>query len=230
MHTSDDPADRIPHTAIQLVRRAAELEFDAIAITLHDLQIDSPALDRAARDMGLVLLPGVERTVEGRHVLLINFPADARAATAEQLADLKRQHPAGLVIAPHPFYPLPNCPRPLLARHADLFDAIEFNGCYASVLNFNKKAERWARQRGKPLVGCSDAHRLHLLGMTYSLVDAEGRDADAICAAVKRGAVQVRTRPLSATGLVTYLARMTLAGHRRAPADAHETLNAGHAE
>jgi hypothetical protein len=100
-------------------------------------------------------------------------------------------------------------------RHASLFDAVEYNGCHTSVLNFNRRAVRWAQAHGQPIVGCSDTHRLDVLGLTYSLVDA-ARSADDICAAVKEGRLQVKARPLSSVKLVSYLARMTLGGHQPA--------------
>jgi histidinol phosphatase-like PHP family hydrolase len=34
-HTADDPADLIPHSTIELIERAADLGFGALAITLH---------------------------------------------------------------------------------------------------------------------------------------------------------------------------------------------------
>ena len=39
-HTSDDPADWIPHSARELIDRAAAQGYDAVAITLHDHQAD----------------------------------------------------------------------------------------------------------------------------------------------------------------------------------------------
>ena len=62
LHTSEDPRDVIAHDAYALIERALELGFDAIALTLHDRQIADPRLFDYARDHGLTLLPGVERT------------------------------------------------------------------------------------------------------------------------------------------------------------------------
>jgi sodium-dependent dicarboxylate transporter 2/3/5 len=39
-HTADDPIDQIRHSTRALIDRAAALEFDALAITLHDRQLD----------------------------------------------------------------------------------------------------------------------------------------------------------------------------------------------
>src|SRR5688572_29265786 len=195
-HTSDDPADWIPHSAHALIDRAAALGYDALAITLHDKQFDVRSLAPYAAERGIVLIPGVEKTIEGRHVLLLNFPAGTEEVeTFADLAELKRRH-RGLVVAPHPFFPMPSCLLGKMNRHANLFDAIEYNAMYTGSLNFNRAAERWASRHGKPMVGNGDVHRLEQLGTTYSLVDAD-RDAGSICDAIAAGRVRVVTRPLS---------------------------------
>ena len=195
-HTSDDPVDRIPHTTTALIDRAAALGYGALAITLHERQLDTRALRPYAAERGIVLVPGIERTVEGRHVLLLNFERGAEEVrTFDDLARLKRRQ-AGLVVAPHPFFPAPSCLWGQLDRHAALFDAVEYNAMFTASLNFNRRAERWADRHGKPLVGNGDVHRLRQLGTTFSLVDAEP-DPGAICAAVAAGRVQVVARPLS---------------------------------
>src|SRR5688500_16506406 len=149
-HTSADPHDFIPHSTTELIDRAAELGYGALAITLHDSQLDIRGVRDYARDRGVTLISGVERSVAGKHVLLLNFSAEAETTdTFEKLARLRQSQPAGLVIAPHPFYPARCCVGRLLEQHADLFDAVEFNAFYTSTLNhFNKKAVSWARRVG----------------------------------------------------------------------------------
>jgi predicted metal-dependent phosphoesterase TrpH len=210
-HSADDPVDRIPHTTLELIDRAASLGYDALAITLHDRQLDVDRFAAYAADRGLVLIPGVEQTVEGRHVLLLNFAAGAdQVRTFGDLARLKARQP-GLVIAPHPFFPGTVCLGRDLERHADLFDAVECNAMYARGANFNRRAQRWARRHGKPLVGNCDVHRLWQLGTTYSLVDASP-DADAICAAIAAGHVQVESRALSWMEVARVMAMMLRGG------------------
>ncbi len=220
-HTSDDPLDPIPYSSCELIDRAAALGYDALAVTLHDRQLDVAPLASYAAERGIVLIPGIERTIEGRHVLLLNFsPAAEDVRSFDDLARLK-QREEGLVVAPHPYFPAPSSLFGRLSRHADLFDAVEYNAMYAAGLNFNLPAVRWARAHGKPLVGNSDAHRLPQLGATWSLVDAE-RDPAAICRAIRAGRVQVVTRPLSWTTVVRVIASIvTSAGRvtpRRSPA------------
>ena len=194
-HTADDPLDHIPYTTRELIDRAATLGYDALAITLHDKQLDLRPHLGYARERGVVLIPGMERTVEGRHVLLLNF--DRAAEGVQTFDDVRRlkERCGGLVIAPHPFFPGPSL-FGKLEEHADLFDAVECNAMFTASINFNRFAERWARRHGKPLVGNGDVHRFEQFGSTYSLVDAEP-NASAICAAVAAGRVTAVTNPLS---------------------------------
>src|SRR5918999_20822 len=157
-HTSDDPHDAIPHSTIGLIDRAAELGYHALAITLHDAWFDTRGVADYARARGITLIPGVERGIEGKHVLLLNFDATAeRVSSFEALAHLRQAQPAGLVIAPHPFYPTGYCLHGALERHADLFDAVELNAFYtAQVDHFNRRAVDSARRMGKPIVANAD--------------------------------------------------------------------------
>src|SRR5262249_30920923 len=128
LHTSEDPADWIRHSSADLIDRAAERGYHALAITLHDAQFDDARLDDHARDRGITLIPGVERTIEGRHVLLLNFPA-AESLAVSSFSDLAcaKRRSSGIVVAPHPFFPGRSCLHDALDRHAELFDAIEWS-------------------------------------------------------------------------------------------------------
>jgi len=195
-HTSDDPVDRIPYSSHELIDRAAALGYDALAITLHERQADVRPLAQHAGERGIVLIPGIERTIDGRHVLLLNFSRAAEdVCSFEDLARLRRRE-GGLVVAPHPYFPAAHSLFGRLTRHADLFDAVEINAMYTASLDFNAPARRWARAHGKPMVGNGDVHRFAQLGPTYSLVDAEA-DPEAICHAIRAGRVRVKSRPLS---------------------------------
>jgi predicted metal-dependent phosphoesterase TrpH len=209
-HTSDDPVDRIPHSTADLINRAADLGYDALAITLHDHQLDLAPWTELAAARGLLLIPGVERTIEGRHVLLINYsPRAEEVATFAELADLKREE-RGLVIAPHAFFPASSSlGRQLMDRHAGLFDVVEYNAMFAPGVNFNRPAERWARLHGCPMVGNGDVHRLQQLGTTYSMVDSVP-EPDAICAAVRAGRLLVKARPLSWPTTISLAAQLLM--------------------
>jgi predicted metal-dependent phosphoesterase TrpH len=197
-HTIHDRADRIRHGTRDLVEHAISLGYQALALTLHDIQRDNAADAAWARDRGFVLMSGVERTIEGAHVLLVNFPADL-ALRVRRFADvpaLKAACPHGLVVVPHAFYPVGSAMGDRLDRHAAWVDAIEINSLYTRQLDFNARAVAWARAHGKPIVGNTDLHHLQQMGTTFTLVDA-APDPDAICDAIRTGRVEVRTTPLS---------------------------------
>ena len=209
-HTADDPVDAIPYTTFELIDHAVALGYDALAITLHEHQLDLRRFLPYAAERGIVLIPGIERTVEGRHVLLLNYESGAEDVRSfADLAALKRRA-SGLVIAPHPFFPTSTCLRGDMERHVDLFDAVERNAMFIRGVDFNRAAERFAVRHGKPIVGNCDVHRLVQLGTTYSLVDAE-RDPDAICDAIAAGRVRVESRPISWADAARLMSALLLA-------------------
>jgi predicted metal-dependent phosphoesterase TrpH len=205
MHTLDDPVDHhVYHTVFELLDRAAALEYDALAITLHTRQFTSPEAERYARDRGILLIPGVEQDIEGCHVLLINFPK-AEAEGIRTFADLARVKaglrlggaPETLVIAPHPFFPSGVALQGKFWEHKELFDAIEVSGFYHRLWNPNLKALAAAAEAGLPLVGNSDTHTLQQFGKTWSEVDC-AKDPVSLLKAIKAGRAQVKGRSLAA--------------------------------
>lgn len=214
-HTDLDPADGISYSTRDLLDHAAALQYHAVAITLHDRYFDPAQHSAYAGDRGITLIPGIERTIGRKHLLLINFSdACERVTSFEDVARLRTAEMQGLVVVPHAAFPVPSAlHRTLLDRHADLFDALEVNGLYTRHVDFNHGAIAWARRRGKPLVGNSDLHSLEHLGRTYTLVDAEPTP-DAICEAIRAGRLEVRSRPLTIPEAGWTFARMLAGGAR----------------
>jgi predicted metal-dependent phosphoesterase TrpH len=211
-HTALDPVDYIAHTTRQLIDRAAALEYGALAITLHNRYYDPAPDAEYARGRGLVLLRGIERTIAGRHILLVNFGPDcADVASFDDLRRLKAQQPSGLVVAPHAFYPTPTAIGADADACVDIIDAVEVNSMFLSWLDFNRQAIAWARRHGKPIVGNTDLHLLDQLGTTYTLVDADP-EPDAICAAIRAGRVELRSMPLPPLRAAWIMARMVGGG------------------
>ena len=223
-HTSDDRHDRLPHTARDLIVRAGALGYGALAITLHDSTFDPAPLAAFAREHGVRLVRGCERTIRGKHVLLLNYPADAIRAVQQldDLAPLKAAHPDGLIVAPHPFYPIPSALGPaLLDAYRPAWDAVEVNAMHVRGLDWNRQAVAWAEAHGVPLVGNGDVHRLSQLGRTWSDVDIDLPDglpdaeaAAAVCGAIRAGRVRVRTTPIPHWRAALIFAQMSMSGTR----------------
>jgi predicted metal-dependent phosphoesterase TrpH len=194
LHTSDDPLDRVAHTAKELISKAADEGFDAISITNHDRLTFNQDLFEFAREMDVLLIPGIEMTIENRHVLVLNPPRNREVSSFSSLSKLRRQDT--LVIAPHPYFPGVHSLNGLLLRHLDLFDALEYCHFYSPRINFNQRVLHVSRINGFPLIGNSDSHFLSQLGTTYSMIYAE-KNMNSVFAAVRANQVEVITRPLS---------------------------------
>jgi len=215
-HTDGDRADRIAHSAEALIDRASTMGYGALAITLHDRWTDPAPLRDYAAGRGLVILSGIERSIERKHVLIINGPKDAeRLRTFADLRAYRAANPSALVVAPHAFYPIPSALGGMLDQHPDLFDALEVNAMRVRGVDFNRRAMAWAAAHGKPLVGNSDLHILAQLGTTYSMVDASEPTPDAICDAIKRGRVEVVSTHLNWFRAGWLFTRMVFNGGRK---------------
>ena len=178
-----------------LIDRAASQGFQVLSITNHDALTWRDDLAAYAASRGILLIPGVEATVEGKHVLVLN--PDVPPERLPTLADLRRlRGPDWLVIAAHPFYPTAFCLGKRLVREIDLFDAIEFSHFYRPRLDWNRRAVTLAREVGLPLVGTSDSHIPRQFGTTYSLIEADELTVASVVAAVRKGRVSVVSRPL----------------------------------
>jgi predicted metal-dependent phosphoesterase TrpH len=168
---------------------------EVLAITCHEANVYTPRLGAYAADRGVLLVPGIEKFVERRHVLILNpDPAHVNAHTFEELRRVGRRGAA--FIAPHPYYPTPSCLRGELERNIDLFDGIEWCTLYFRAMNPNRRAARVAAKHGLPLVGTSDTHRLPYEDTTFSWIEAEPT-IEGVVEAVRAGRIQLETRPKS---------------------------------
>jgi len=196
-HTGDDPKDAIPYSTFEYIDDAKEKGFDAIAVTCHDLFVDNPEYISYARERRIALIPGIEKLVEGRDVVILN--ADKKVEdvdTFEKLYIYKREHPDIFILAPHPFYPPPfSSLRSLARKHIDVFDAIEFSWFYSRTFNWNPRAERLARKYGKPFISTSDTHDLSWLEYSFCLVTAEDSSPTSLFRAIREGRIENKTSP-----------------------------------
>lgn len=212
LHTQEDPHDYISYDSYKLVDLMAARGFDAIAVTNHNKFTWSERLRDYAKERGIVLIRGVERTIRGRHVLLINFRGEC--ADYRSLHDIARdKSPENLVIAAHPYFPMPTASGVFLDKRPELFDAVEYCHYYMKNVNFNNWAVARSYDLGKPLVGCSDAHTTRQMGRTYSVVSAE-KEPEAIIEAIKEGRVEVATRPFKASQLIHISSLISLRNFR----------------
>ena len=193
-HTADDPHDCIGHTTEELIDAAAGSGIQVLAITCHNARVYSEAWADYATERGILLVPGVEQQIEGRHVVILH-PEDEHLG-AKTFDDLRRMGKGRAVyIAPHPFYPVGCSLMERLLDHIDLFDAIEYASFYWYGSNlFNRKAARVARRAHIPMVGNSDTHLLPYCDSTFTWVTAEPT-VEGVLDAIRQGRTEVVTRP-----------------------------------
>jgi predicted metal-dependent phosphoesterase TrpH len=196
-HTDYDPQDWIEHSAEELIDEVARQGISVLAITCHRALQWSPELQSYAEAKGVLLIPAVEASIEGKDVLIYGLERFTHPISFDQLRELRRQDPTILTIAPHPFYPSSSCLGHRLFLHQDCFDAIEYCHFYTRQVNFNEKAVEAARELNKPLVGTSDIHFLGQVGKTTSTVRVGEKTFAAVSAAIKAGQLELETRPLS---------------------------------
>ncbi|MFQ6065856.1 MAG: PHP-associated domain-containing protein [bacterium] len=198
VHTSEDPKDRVGYSARQLIDHASQKGFDVLAITNHGLCTHNDFLREYATSKGILLIPGIEFSVEGKHIVLLNAGDDIpqKIQSLQKLRDYKGEE--SLVIAPHPYFPMFQALKSKLEEYFNVFDAIEYTHFYFHRINYNKKAERKAREFNLPLIGVSDAHLLRQVGLTYSLIEAE-KTVEAVIEAIRKKRIQIVTQPMRPT-------------------------------
>ena len=195
MHSSEDPRHNLNYSAKELIKEASKKGYQVVSITNHNTVTYDQDLAEYAHSKGVLLIPGVEATVMGKHVLI--YGVDGMDEKWDKLTffDLKRLKAKGaFIVAPHPFYPNYNCLGNLLERFSALFDAVEYSHLYTKKLNFNLKAQSFAKSKGMPLLGLSDSHSLKQLDYTYTLINSD-KDMSSIFDAIRQKKTTIITRP-----------------------------------
>lgn len=173
IHTLDDPKDALDYSAHQLLERAKQLGFGALAITLHDTVFDRAEVFADAAAMGILLIPAAEVRLQGADIILLNVSAEEVAAlkTFEDVRKLRARRGLSIfTFAPHPFYVLGGSIGERLFDEMDCFDAIEVCHFHKGLFDLNRRAVKVAAQFGKPLIATSDAHQLHAFGRHYTSI------------------------------------------------------------
>src|SRR5438132_6539520 len=172
IHTLDDPKDVIDYSAHQLLKRAKELGFGVLAITLHDAVFDRAEVFVDAAAMGILLIPAAEVRLQGADIILLNVSAAevAELKNFEDVRQLRARRGSIFTIAPHPFYVLGGSIGERLLDEIDCFDAIELCHFHKGLFDLNRRARKVSGKYNKPLIATSDAHQLHAFGRHYTSI------------------------------------------------------------
>jgi predicted metal-dependent phosphoesterase TrpH len=207
IHTLDDPKDAVDYSAHQLLERARSLGFSVLAITLHDAVFDRKEVYTDAAAMGILLIPAAEVRLCGADVIALNVTTEevAQLNDFDDLRRLRMQRGGSIfTIAPHPFYVFGSSIGARLFEEIDCFDAVELCHFHKGLFNPNRRAERVARQFGKPLIATSDAHQLHAFGNHYTSIQAPAvLTVENVLAALRSGPLRITSPPCSFIDLVS---------------------------
>lgn len=205
IHAAGDPADPLHYSARDVAERALALGLNCAAVTNHSAFTWDAADAAWALARGVLLVPGIEASIAGLDVLILNADADAeRLRTFDDVRAYKSAE--RLIAAPHPFYPTRYSLGAAAEQQIDLFDAIEVSACYLSWHDrYNRKARALAARHGTPLIANSDAHGLWMMGTSWSEIDADEFSVAGVIAAIKRGSVRTVTRPMSLVAVLKFV-------------------------
>jgi predicted metal-dependent phosphoesterase TrpH len=171
---------------VLIAARAAGL--DVIAITDHDTTEGCVLATGFHSDV--LVIPGVEVTTMQGHLLILGASGHIPKGL-DVLETIALAHSmGGVAILPHPFHRYRHGVGLKMQDALREADAIEvFNSRYI-LGGANRRALRWARRLGKPMVAGSDAHNCRYVGYGRTLIDAD-RCVESVLEAIRKG----KTRP-----------------------------------
>ncbi len=196
-HVKGDLVERIPHSPKELIKRAKELDYSALAITTHRKVIFNKELRKFAQKNGIILISGIEIEINKKHIVVLNIDREIENVnTFEKLKQYKSSHPNCLIIAAHPFFPTGVSLKRDLIENIKLFDAIEYSYFYTKTKNYNKEAIALSKRWRLPLVATSDCHITKYLDRAHTFVDSQ-KDTQSIISAIKKNKIKIHHRPLT---------------------------------
>ncbi len=184
----------------EVMSHCKKLGLDGLAITDHNAIAGSVEAYGLAKELGLIVVRGVEVSTGQGHVLALGVselvPKGMTVAeTIEKIHSL-----GGIAVAAHPKR-FPSGIGLDVARRGR-FDAIEaVNG--GSSRRSNALARRVAEERRLPVTAGSDAHELLQLGKAYTVIEPCGTE-DEVLDAIRKGRTQTGGRSRTRSEGVRY--------------------------
>lgn len=194
-HCKEDPSDYIRYTFKEGITRASELGFEIIALTLHNAFGYTEERAQYAASKNILLIPGIEKTIQGRHVVILNCDRDSeKVDTFEALRAYRIAHPELFILAPHPYFPFFSL-KEELKNNIDLFDGIEQSWYYSKHINGNKEAYKTACQYALPYIATSDTHLLKFIHRSYTYVHTSEKTVQGLLEALRKQTFENYSEP-----------------------------------
>jgi hypothetical protein len=168
-------------------RRCREMGFDGYAICDHD----SVEGLRRVESGGLVVVPGLEVSAMGAHILCFD-PVEAVPSGLSIMETVEKIHAQGATaVLAHP-YSIPRSFVRFREVERSGFDAIEVaNSAQMPFGIVTARNRGLAENLGLPQTGGSDSHIPETFGRSYTVVEADSREPEDIIEAIKKGRTRV---------------------------------------
>ena len=167
--------------------------LNGVAITDHGTVKGALKLQRICKNTDFIVIPGSEIKIMGGHLLALNIEENINPKT-EFIEIIEKIHElGGIAVLSHPFSIFKGASRKLLTS-IRIFDAIETVN--ASAVPFNLSSffgRKYAATYSIPETAGSDAHTPDIIGLAYSIIDAES-SSENIIEAVRKGNTKVYGR------------------------------------
>lgn len=211
LHIKGDPTDNISYSFSDVIQKAVAEDFKIIAVTAHDKIMYSEEMQTLATQNGILLIPGIEKTIEGKHVVILNCHQSAdQIESFTQLQAYKLAHAESFILAVHPFFYMPNCLKDKLEQHIQLFDGIELNYFYNKYLNPNLRALKIAKKYNKPVIGTSDVHLIEYFSNTFTSITVQNLTILEVIEALKKNQLDITTNSFSILELIKILSKLLI--------------------
>jgi predicted metal-dependent phosphoesterase TrpH len=212
---SGDPEHHHSYSAQDLIKKAEQLNYDVLAVTCHNKIIFTKALQNYAKQHNIILIPGIELSINHKHILCINIDSEIeKIKTFQELREYKKSHPGCLIIAPHPFFPGKIALKEKLIENIDIFDAIETSFCYTKSKNYNLKAIKLAEKYSLPLIATSDCHFLENLDLGYTTINSS-KNIQSIIKSIKQNKIKIYSSPVTYSKIIKIFCKMGLSALKK---------------
>lgn len=179
-----------------LVKKAVELGFDAIAVTDHGTikgAIETKEIARkTAKD--LIVFVGQEIKTKQGEVLVYNIRNEIKEEQDVLKTCQEAKKNKGFLVIPHPFDLMRRGIGENTKSILGYVDAVEGFNARTVINRFNERAMEFAKENSKPMVAGSDAHFLDEFGKTYMLIESGKGERDILNAIEKNRLEMVMQR------------------------------------
>jgi predicted metal-dependent phosphoesterase TrpH len=183
---------------MDIVNKAIDLEFDAIAITDHGTTRGALAVESAAKNLSKetgvspMIIVGQEIETDQGEILAYGIRDDINENQDLLTTCQEIRKKGGFLIVPHPFDLMRRGIGGNINNVRDYVDAVEGFNERTLVSKFNNRAMAFLTKNKIPVAVGSDAHFIDEFGKTYMLVESKKNEKD-MFNAIRKGKTEFIT-------------------------------------